>query len=108
LTKSENETNKIGERERERERYLGEINETLAPPIKAAAAEVDGDVALKLYTEDRKREMRNSESANLKRRERNRYLKRIERERGELERRRKWRTRAAAQATADGLIDTTR
>jgi hypothetical protein len=97
------------EREREREReYLGEINETLAPPIKAAAAEVDGDVALKLYTEDRKREMRNSESANLKRRERNRYLKRIERERGELERRRKWRTRAAAQATADGLIDTTR
>ena len=30
------------ERERERE-YLGEINETLAPPIKAAAAEVDGD-----------------------------------------------------------------
>ena len=59
-------------------------------------------VALKLYTEDRKREMRNSESANLKRRERNRYLKRIERERGELERRRKWRNRAAAQATADG------
>jgi hypothetical protein len=44
--------------------------------------------------------MGNSKSANLKRRERNRYLKRIERERGELERRRKWRARAAAWAAA--------
>ena len=44
--------------------------------------------------------MGNSESANLKRRERNRYLKRIEREKGELERGRKWRARAAAQAVA--------
>ena len=87
MTKPENETNKIGERERE---YLGGIDETLAPPIKATATEVDA--------EDRKREMRNSESANLKRRERNRYLKRIERERGELERRRKWRAQATARA----------
>jgi hypothetical protein len=47
LTKSENETNKIGERERE---YLGGIDETLTPPIKEAVAEVDGDVALKLHT----------------------------------------------------------
>jgi hypothetical protein len=53
LTKSENETNKIGERERERE-YLGGIDETLAPPIKATAAEVDA--------EDRQREKR--ETAN--------------------------------------------
>jgi hypothetical protein len=44
--------------------------------------------------------MGNRESANLKRRERNRYLKRIEREKGELERRRKWRARVAAQAVA--------
>jgi hypothetical protein len=53
LTKSENETNKIGDRERE---YLGGIDETLAPPIKATAVEVDANVALKLYAEDRKRE----------------------------------------------------
>jgi hypothetical protein len=52
LTKSENERNKIGGRERV---YLGGIDETLAPPIKATAAEVDADVALKLYVEDRKR-----------------------------------------------------
>jgi hypothetical protein len=51
LTKSENETNKIGDRERE---YLGGIDETLASPIKAA--EVDANVALKLYAKDRKRE----------------------------------------------------
>ena len=51
MTKSENETNKIGDRERE---YLGGINETLASPIKAA--EVDANVALKLYAKDRKRE----------------------------------------------------
>jgi hypothetical protein len=42
--------------------------------------------------------MGNSKSANLKRRERNQYLKGIERERGELERRRKWRAQAAARA----------
>ena len=53
MTKLENERNKIGARERE---YLGRINETLAPPIKAIATEVDADVALKLYAEDRKRE----------------------------------------------------
>jgi hypothetical protein len=53
LTKSENETNKIGDRERE---YLGGIDETLAPPIKATAAEVDANVALKLYAKDKKKE----------------------------------------------------
>jgi hypothetical protein len=53
LTKSENETNKIGDKERE---YLGGIDETLSLPIKATVAEVDADVALKLYAEDRKRE----------------------------------------------------
>ena len=88
MTKSENETNKIGERERE---YLGGIDETLALLIKATATEVDANVALKLYAEDKKREMGNSKSANLKRRERNRYLKRIERKR---------RARAAARAVA--------
>ena len=51
MTKSENETNKIGDRERE---YLGGIDETLASPIKAA--EVNANVALKLYAKDRKRE----------------------------------------------------
>jgi hypothetical protein len=53
LTKSENETNKIGDKERE---YLGGIDETLAPPIKATVAEVDANVALKLYAEDKKKE----------------------------------------------------
>ena len=66
MTKSENETNKIGDRERE---YLGGIDETPAPPIKATVAEVNANVALKLYAEEKKREMGNSKSANLKRRE---------------------------------------
>ncbi len=53
MTKSKNETNKIGDRERE---YLGGIDESLASPIKATAAEIDANVALKLYAEDRNRE----------------------------------------------------
>ena len=53
MTKSENETNKIGDREKE---YLGGIDETLAPPIKATAGEVNANVALKLYAEDKKKE----------------------------------------------------
>ena len=53
MTKSENETNKIGDRERE---YLGGIDESLASLIKATAAEVDANVALKFYAEDRNRE----------------------------------------------------
>jgi hypothetical protein len=40
-------------------------------------------MALKI---EKDREMGNRESTNLKRRERNRYLKRIERERGKLKR----------------------
>ena len=46
--------------------------------------------------------MGNSESANLKRRERNRYLKRIERERGELEWRRKVESSSGGTGSSNG------